>query len=279
MVNAFNVKGVEYDRVSNQKRFNEFGVPRNSTSSTEIEKVPNANYLWINQFITALKDNGKAALVMPNGASTANDGGQKEIRKRLIESGYVSQIVILPSNMFNTVTLPATLWFFDKTKKNDEILFINSNKKELYTQVDRAHRKFDEAHIQNLALITRLYQRNSKAYKELIEQYRDKMAESEDKGYWQSKLDWVQEKFPNGEYLDIDGLCRVVKITGESSIESKDWSLSPGMYAGAEQELEDSEPFEEKMERLTAELKEQFAESIQLQEEIRGILGGLGYEI
>ena len=275
----FNVKGVEYDRVSNQKRFNEFGVPRNSTSSTEIEKVPNANYLWINQFITALKDNGKAALVMPNGASTANDGGQKEIRKRLIESGYVSQIVILPSNMFNTVTLPATLWFFDKTKKNDEILFINSNKKELYTQVDRAHRKFDEAHIQNLALITRLYQRNSEAYKELIDQYIDKMAESEDKGYWQSKLDWVQEKFPNGEYLDIDGLCRVVKITGESSIESKDWSLSPGMYAGAEQELEDSEPFEEKMERLTAELKEQFAQSIQLQEEIRGILGGLGYEI
>ena len=275
----FNVKGVEYDRVSNQKRFNEFGVPRNSTSSTEIEKVPNANYLWINQFITALKDNGKAALVMPNGASTANDGGQKEIRKRLIESGYVSQIVILPSNMFNTVTLPATLWFFDKTKKNEEILFINSNKKELYTQVDRAHRKFDEAHIQNLALITRLYQRNSEAYKELIDQYIDKMAESEDKGYWQSKLDWVQEKFPNGEYLDIDGLCRVVKITGESSIESKDWSLSPGMYAGAEQELEDSEPFEEKMERLTAELKEQFAQSIQLQEEIRGILGGLGYEI
>lgn len=275
----FNVKGVEYDRVSNQKRFKEFGVPRNSTSSSEIEKVPNANYLWINQFVTALKANGKAALVMPNGASTVNDGGQKEIRRRLIESGYVSQIVILPSNMFNTVTLPATLWFFDKTKKNEEILFINANKKELYTQINRAHRKFEETHIQNLALITRLYQGDLEVYKELIEWYTKEINRSEDKDYWQSKLDWIQEKFPEGKYLDVDGLCRVVKVTGEDSIESKDWSLSPGMYTGAEQEEEDSESYEEKMERFTAELREQFTESIQLQEEIREILGGLGYEI
>lgn len=275
----FNVKGVEYDRVSNQKRFKEFGVPRNSTSSSEIEKVPNANYLWINQFVTALKANGKAALVMPNGASTVNDGGQKEIRRRLIESGYVSQIVILPSNMFNTVTLPATLWFFDKTKKNEEILFINANKKELYTQINRAHRKFEETHIQNLALITRLYQGDLEVYKELIEWYTKEINKSEDKDYWQSKLDWIQEKFPEGKYLDVDGLCRVVKVTGEDSIESKDWSLSPGMYTGAEQEEEDSESYEEKMERFTAELREQFTESIQLQEEIREILGGLGYEI
>lgn len=275
----FNVRGVEYDRVANQKRFNEYGVPRNSTSSTEIEKVPNANYLWINQFVSALKDNGKAALVMPNGASTVNDGGQKEIRRRLIESGYVFQIVILPSNMFNTVTLPATLWFFDKTKKHEEVLFINANKKELYTQVNRANRKFDEAHIQNLALITRLYQGNIDSYEELIKWYKEEVATSEDKVYWQSKIEWIQEKFPEGKYLDVDGLCRAVKITGEDSIESKDWSLSPGMYTGAEQEMDDDEPFEEKMQRLTTDLKKQFAESIQLQEEIRSILGGLGYEI
>ena len=117
------------------------------------------------------------------------------------------------------------------------------------------------------------------AYKELIDQYIDKMAESEDKGYWQSKLDWVQEKFPNGEYLDIDGLCRVVKISGENSIESKDWSLSPGIYAGAEQELEDGEPFEEKMERLTTSLSEQFKKSHELEAEIKRALGGIGYEI
>lgn len=45
---------------------------------------------------------------------------------KLIESGIISQMVTLPSNMFTSVTLPATLWFFDKAKiKKDEILFID----------------------------------------------------------------------------------------------------------------------------------------------------------
>ncbi|MGL9913624.1 type I restriction enzyme M protein [Enterococcus sp. DIV0784] len=276
----FNVRGVEYERVCNQKRFNEYGIPRNSSKNDEIEKVPNANYLWINQFATALKKNGKAALVMPNGASTAGDGGQKEIRKRLLESGHLSQIVVLPSNMFNTVTLPATLWFFDKSKKHEEVLFINADKKELYRQIDRAHRKFDEAHIKNLALITRLYEGNTQEYEELKNWYQENIDLNDDqKEHWQKQLNWVNEQFPEGLYKDIAGLCSVVPVHGENSIESKDWSLSPGLYVGVEEIESDEEPFEEKMQKLTKQLAEQFQQSNELEKDIRNALGGIGYEI
>ena len=276
----FNVRGVEYERVCNQKRFNEYGIPRNSSKKDDIEKVPNANYLWINQFATALKKDGKAALVMPNGASTVGDGEQKEIRRRLLESGYVSQIVVLPSNMFNTVTLPATLWFFDKSKKHEEVLFINADKKELYTQVDRAHRKFDEAHIKNLALITRLYEGNAKEYEELKNWYQENIDLNDDqKEYWQKQLNWVNEQFPEGMYQDIAGLCSVVPVHGENSIESKDWSLSSGLYVGVEEIEADEEPFEEKMQKLTKQLAEQFQQSSELEKDIRNALGGIGYEV
>lgn len=114
----FNVDGVELDQVKDQPRFNTYGVPQNKTKSKKKdakETVPNGNYLWINQFATALNDTGRAALVMANSASDAGNS-EKDIRVKLIESGIISQMVTLPSNMFTSVTLPATLWFFDKAK-------------------------------------------------------------------------------------------------------------------------------------------------------------------
>lgn len=80
-------------------------------------------------------------------------------------------------------------------------------------------------------------------------------------------------------YQDIPGLCSVVPVHGENSIESKDWSLSPGLYVGVEEMEADEEPFEEKMERLTKQLSEQFQQSNELEKEIRHALGGIGYEI
>lgn len=276
----FNVRGVEYERVKEQKRFSEYGIPRKSVKNKkEAEKVPNANYLWINQFITALKENGKAALVMPNGASTANDGKQQEIRQKLIKSGYVKQIVVLPSNMFNTVTLPATLWFFDKTKKHDKILFINANHEKLYTQIDRAHRQFEEAHIQNLALITRLYEGSEKAYPSVLAYLENELNISEDKAFYQSQIDWLKVNFPEGKYRDVEGLCSATAIYGENSIAEKGWSLSPGLYTGVAQAEEDDEPFEEKMQRLTSELSVLMTESNELDVQIRSVLGGIGFEI
>ena len=108
----FNVDEVSYDRVSGDPRFNTYGVPRNATKAAKKntdkkETVPNANYLWIDYFATALNENGRAALVMANSASDAGKS-EYEIRKKMIEEGIICQMVTLPSNMFTSVTLPAT---------------------------------------------------------------------------------------------------------------------------------------------------------------------------
>ena len=143
----FNGDDVSYDKVKDDRRFNEYGIPKNKTKSKnkDSETVPNANYLWINQFATALNDTGRAALVM---ASIATDAGKSEaeIRARLVEDGIVSAMLSLPSNMFYSVTLPATLWFFDKARRDDKrVLFINA--RNTYRQVDRAHREFTDEHM------------------------------------------------------------------------------------------------------------------------------------
>lgn len=238
----FNVDEVELDGVKDQTRFNTYGVPQNKTKNKKKdakETVPNANYLWINQFGTALNKNGRAALVMANSASDAGNS-EKDIRIKLIESGIISQMVTLPPNMFTSVTLPATLWFFDKAKVNkEEILFIDA--RNIFTQIDRAHRKFSDEQIRNLGIITRLYEGKTKEFEALLADYRVKLAEAPEesddedimpKSYWQANIDWLTERFPEGRYRDVVGLCKVAKIEGEDGIKEQDYSLNPGRYVG-----------------------------------------------
>ena len=287
----FNVDEVDYSRVSDDARFNTYGVPRNKTKSAKKksdkkETVPNANYLWIGYFATALNENGKAALVMANSASDAGKS-EYEIRKKLIEAGIISQMVTLPSNMFSSVTLPATLWFFDKhkaqTDKKDEILFIDA--RNIFTQVDRAHRKFSDEQIKNLGIITRLYNGDTEAFAALLSEYQSELnnapEESDDKevktkAYWQSQLDWLNERFPDGAYRDVIGLCKAAKLDGEDGIIDQDYSLNAGRYVGVviEDDGMTEEEFKETMlglnQDLTAlnaeakELEAQIAESIKM---------------
>lgn len=223
----FNMDEVVVEKVSDDRRFNTYGVPRNKTKSSKKasdkkETVPNANYLWIGLFATSLNDTGKAALVMANSASDAG-GSELEIRKKIITDGIISQMVTLPSNMFSTVTLPATLWFFNKQKKNrDEILFIDA--RNIFTQVDRAHRKFSEEQIKNLGIITRLYEGDSDAFWTLVEEYKQAGK--------QEQIDWLLERWPEGKYQDVIGLCKVAKLEGEDGIIDQDYSLNPGRYVG-----------------------------------------------
>mgnify|MGYP003830168545 CR=1 FL=1 len=95
-----------------------------------------------------LKKTGQAGFVMANSTSDARHS-EAEIRKNLIESNLIYCMLTLPSNMFYTVTLPATLWFLDKAKKDKRILFIDA--RNIFTQIDRAHREFSEEQIQNIA--------------------------------------------------------------------------------------------------------------------------------
>ena len=166
----FNVDDVAVDQVEKDRRFNAYGIPRNKTKgkSGGKESVPNANYLWINLFASALKPGGRAALVMANSASDARHS-EAEIRRRLIEENLIDAMLTLPSNMFYTVTLPATLWFFDKGKRDDRILFIDA--RNIFTPIDRAHREFSPEQIENIALIARLRRGNREAFIELVDTY------------------------------------------------------------------------------------------------------------
>jgi type I restriction enzyme M protein len=311
----FNVDEVSFDRVSGDARFNTYGVPRNSTKSAKKasdkkETVPNANYLWIGYFATALNEHGKAALVMANSASDAGKS-EYEIRNKMIEEGIISQMVTLPSNMFSSVTLPATLWFFDKhkpqTDKKNEILFIDA--RNVFTQVDRAHRKFSDEQIKNLGIITRLYHGNTEAFDALLAEYREALAtapetaedmEIKTKAYWQAQIDWLTERFPDGVYRDVIGLCKAAKlgisfeldensepklgkdgepirIIEEDSIADQDYSLNAGRYVGVVIEddgLTEAE-FKENMLGLNAEFESLNEEAKKLEAEISLNLRGL----
>lgn len=286
----FNVDDVNYDRVKDDKRFNEYGIPKNKTKpnakkQAAVNSVPNANYLWINLFATSLKPTGRAALVMANSASDARNS-EADIRQNLIKSGVIDCMLTLPKNMFYTVTLPATLWFFDKNKKQnqDKILFIDA--RNIFKQVTRALREFTDEHIQNIASIVRLYRGENHRLQELLNKYQQQVnslnndlndlrkdiitlqneldkPEKENQGnqanqknnsadkrklekevellnrqikdtenrrdYFLGHINWLNERFPNGVYEDVTGLCKAATI---KEIEEQDYSLNPGRYVG-----------------------------------------------
>lgn len=288
----FNVDEVVYERVKDDARFNIYGIPKNKSKtakkeSDKKETVPNANYLWISYFASALKEAGKAALVMANSASDAGNS-EYDIRKKMIEEGIISQMVTLPSNMFSSVTLPATLWFFDKAKANterkNEILFVDA--RNVFTQIDRAHRKFSDEQIKNLGIISRLYEGDKQAFVDLIEEYKQLMASAPEtadekdvktKDYFKAQIDWLLERFPNGEYQDVIGLCKVAKLDGEDGIIDQDYSLNAGRYVGVviEDDGLTAEEFKAEMLSLNSELEKLNQEARALEEKIADNLKGL----
>jgi type I restriction enzyme M protein len=168
----FNVDDVSLRSVEKDRRFNTYGIPRKKSEAKKKDKgketVPNANYLWINLFATSLKPKGRAALVMANSASDARHS-EAAIRQTLIGKNLIYAMVTLPSNMFYTVTLPVTLWFFDRRKIDNKILFIDA--RNTFTQIDRAHREFSDEQIQNIAMISRLHKGRRAEFIALIDRY------------------------------------------------------------------------------------------------------------
>ncbi|QOZ07308.1 class I SAM-dependent DNA methyltransferase [Bradyrhizobium sp. CCBAU 51765] len=210
--------------------------------------VNNANYLWINIFCAALNQTGRAGFVMANSASDAA-GSERELRKKLINTGAVDCIVAVGPNMFFTVTLPVTLWFFDKGKvqgpRKDKVLFVDA--RHLFRQVTRAHRTFDPDQIEFVGNIVRLWRGEEV----------ETDAGSEPR---------MSEAFPNGRYRDVPGLCNVAS---RKDIEAQDWSLNPSRFVGvALGKKHDSEEFKEKLEALQEELEGLNAEAARLQSQI-----------
>lgn len=168
----FNVDEVSLSAVEKDRRFNTYGIPRNKSKVKKAdegkETVPNGNYLWINLFATSLKPKGRAALVMANSASDARHS-EADIRRTLIEKNLIYGMLTLPSQMFYTVSLPATLWFFDKGKTDDKILFIDA--RNIFVQIDRAHREFSEEQVQNIAIISQLHKGRRDRFVQLVDRY------------------------------------------------------------------------------------------------------------
>ena len=233
----FNVKKVDKSRLKDDGRFG-LGLPR----------ADNANYLWIQIFASALGENGRAGFVMANSAADAGHS-EHEIRRKLIESGIVDAIVAVGPNFFYTVTLPCTLWFLDKGKADTEragrVLFVDA--REVYRQVDRAHRDWTEAQIEFLANIARLYRGDA----------------PED---LHGSGEMLVELFGEAPtYRDVPGLCKSATL---AEIRAQGWSLNSGRFVGvAEREAEDFD-FKARLRELHAELEKLNREGWELEERI-----------
>jgi len=232
----FNVNKIDKPKLEGDRRF-PFGLP----------KADNGNYIWIQAFYSALNDQGRAGFVMANSAADAG-GTELEIRKKLIADKAVDVMVAVGSNFFYTVTLPVTLWFFDRaklgTEREDKVLFIDARK--IFHQIDRAHRDWLPEQIEFLANIARLY-RGEKA---------EAVAGSEE---------LMSGSFPDGGYADVPGLCAVATL---DQIEKQGWSLNPGRYVGVATAEDDGVDFRERLEELNEELEKLNLEAAAIQDRI-----------
>lgn len=232
----FNVNRIDKTRLEGDKRF-PFGLPR----------ADNGNYIWIQEFYSALNEKGRAGFVMANSAADAG-GSELDIRRQIIQSKTVDVMVAVGSNFFYTVTLPVTLWFFDKGKRGmareDQVLFIDARK--IFCQIDRAHRDWTPAQIEFLANIARLY--------------RGEPVESR-----QGSSDLMAQSFPVDHYVDVPGLCRAATL---ADIEAQAWSLNPGRYVGVAVAENDGVDFRVRLEELNEELERLNHEAAGLQDRI-----------
>jgi type I restriction enzyme M protein len=232
----FNVSGVDKDRLKDDARF-ALGLPT----------TDNANYLWIQLFAASLNENGRAGFVMANSAGDAR-GSELEIRKKLIQSGAVDVIVSIGSNFFYTVTLPCTLWFFDRAKvrgpRKDKVLFLDA--RPFFKQVNRAIREFSPEQLEFLANVVRLYRGEAP---ELDEGSKAMLA----------------EHFAAKTYSDVAGLCKAATL---EEMEAQGWSLNPGRYVGVSARAADEFDFAERIEELQEELEVLNREAETLQEGI-----------
>jgi len=249
----FNVSDWGGERLRDDKRW-KFGVP----------PVGNANFAWVQHIIHHLAPTGYAGFVLANGSMSSNQSGEGEIRKNIIEADLVDCMIALPGQLFYSTQIPACLWFIARDKhgqpaprpaghpsptgrggggegyrdRRGSVLFIDARK--LGRMVDRTHRELTDDDIRKIAQTYHAWRGESGA----------------------------------GDYQDIPGFCKSATL---DEIRKHGHVLTPGRYVGAEKQQDDDEPFEEKMQRLVAQLRAQQAEVRRLDEAIWRNLTELGY--
>jgi len=216
----------------------------------------NANFAWLQHMLYHLAPNGSMGLLLANGSMSSNTNTEGDIRRALVENDLVECMVALPGLLFTNTQIPACIWFLTRNKKargtladrSGKVLFIDA--RNLGYMKDRVLRDFKPEDIAKVADTFHA---------------------------WQSAPDCHSRESGNPEgYEDIPGFCYSATL---EEIKKHDFVLTPGRYVGAPDEVEDGEPFAEKMARLTAQLQEQFARSSELERKIRTNLTGLGFRL
>lgn len=208
----------------------------------------NANTMWIMHFLYHLAENGTAGFVMATGELSNGEIARLEVRKTLVESGYVDCIVQLSGQLFANTQIPCALWFLSKNrngegpggfrKRTGEILFIDGRKLGTLIPGSRKQKQLSADELERIAAVYRQFRRKG-----------------------------VPEEVP--------GFC---KATTLDEVRQHKYALTPGRYVGAEEIEEDDETFEEKMQRLVGQLGKEMVESGRLDEEIRKNLAEIGFE-
>lgn len=201
----------------------------------------NANYGWVQHFISHLAPTGTAGFVLANGSMSSNQSGEGEIRKNIVEADLVDCMVAMPGQLFYSTQIPVCLWFVSRDKRNHrfrdrkgEILFIDA--RQMGSMVDRTHRELTADDISRIA---------------------------------DTYHSWRQDPDSKGEYEDVAGFCKSATL---EEVAEHGYVLTPGRYVGAADVEADAEPFDEKMQRLTKELAQQMTEGQRLDAEIRANL-------
>jgi type I restriction enzyme M protein len=204
----------------------------------------NANFAWVQHFVHHLAPHGMAGFVLANGSMSSNQSGEGEIRRALVDGDLVDCMVALPGQLFYSTQIPVCLWFLAKSRhgggrrdRRGETLFIDARR--LGSMVDRTHRELTDDDIARVVSSYRAWRGDAGVAK----------------------------------YADVAGFC---KAATTAEIAGHGYVLTPGRYVGAEEAVEDDEPFEDKMQRLVGELEAQFSESAKLEQAIRRNLKGLG---
>lgn len=200
----------------------------------------NANFGWVQHIIHHLSLAGVAGFVLANGSLSSNSGGEGEIRRKLVEANLVDCIIAMPGQLFYQTPISVSLWFLSRDRQNGmfrdrrgEVLFIDA--RELGYLIDRVHRELGDADITKIA---------------------------------NTYHSWRGEAGV-GKYENVPGFCKAAKL---EEIKSQGFVLTPGRFVGVEKQKDDSMPFEEKMETLKTQLKDQFVESTKFQKTILEIL-------
>jgi type I restriction enzyme M protein len=200
----------------------------------------NANFGWMQHMLYHLAPHGVMATVLANGSLSSNTSGEGEIRKKLIENNLIECIVALPKQLFYNTGIPAFIWFLSRERKTRKNEILFIDASEMGYLEDRVHRVLAEEDINKISDTYHNWKKNPDNYK------------------------------------DIQGFC---KSAQRDEVEKHGFVLTPGRFVGIKDAIDDGVPFEEKMQKLTSTLKEQFAKEEVMNAEIKKQLAKIVFSL